>query len=243
MMDKLQPLQGRIALVTGASRGIGAAAAIKLSKLGAHVVLVARTQGGLEDVDDAIRKAGGASTITPLDLTNFDDIDKLGSALYERYKKLDILIGNAGLLGTLGPMGHTDPLIWDQTMAVNVTANWRLIRSMDPLLRQSDAGRAIFLTSTAGQRARPYWGIYAVSKAALEMMINTYAQEVKKTSICVNLFNPTGTRTGMRAEAFPGEDPLTIQTPEYVADQIVELAMPSFTQNGETIKATNPPGL
>ncbi len=243
MIDNAKPLQDRIALVTGASRGIGAATAVKLAALGAHVVLVARTQGGLEEVDDAIRKVGGTASLTPLDLTEFERIDKLGAALYERYKKLDILIGNAGLLGTLGPMGHTDPKIWDQTMAVNVTANWRLIRSMDPLLRQSDAGRAIFLTSTAGQRPRAYWGIYAVSKAALEMMINTYAQEVEKTQIRVNLFNPTGTRTGMRAEAFPGEDPMTIKTPEYVADQMVELALPSFTVNGETIKATNPPGL
>ena len=243
MIDNAKPLQDRIALVTGASRGIGAATAVKLAALGAHVVLVARTQGGLEEVDDAIRKVGGTASLTPLDLTEFERIDKLGAALYERYKKLDILIGNAGLLGTLGPMGHTDPQIWDQTMAVNVTANWRLIRSMDPLLRQSDAGRAIFLTSTAGQRPRAYWGIYAVSKAALEMMINTYAREIEKTHIRVNLFNPTGTRTGMRAEAFPGEDPMTIKTPEYVADQIVELALPSFTVNGETIQATNPPGL
>ncbi|MBN06714.1 MAG: oxidoreductase [Rhodospirillaceae bacterium] len=243
MIDHAKPLQDRIALVTGASRGIGAATAVKLAALGAHVVLVARTQGGLEEVDDAIRKVGGTASLTPLDLTEFERIDKLGAALYERYEKLDILIGNAGLLGTLGPMGHTDPQIWDQTMAVNVTANWRLIRSMDPLLRQSDAGRAIFLTSTAGQRARAYWGIYAVSKAALEMMIKTYAQEIEKTHIRANLFNPTGTRTGMRAEAFPGEDPMTIKTPEYVADQIVELALPSFTVNGETIQATNPPGL
>ena len=243
MIDNAKPLQDRIALVTGASRGIGAATAVKLAALGAHVVLVARTQGGLEEVDDAIRKVGGTASLTPLDLTEFERIDKLGAALYERYKKLDILIGNAGLLGTLGPMGHTDPQIWDQTMAVNVTANWRLIRSMDPLLRQSDAGRAIFLTSTAGQRPRAYWGTYAVSKAALEMMIKTYAQEIEKTHIRANLFNPTGTRTGMRAEAFPGEDPMTIKTPEYVADQIVELALPSFTVNGETIQATNPPGL
>ena len=240
MTDNVKPLQDRIALVTGASRGIGAATAVKLAKLGAHVVLVARTQGGLEEVDDAIRKVGGTASLTLLDLTDFEAIDKLGAALFERYKKLDILIGNAGLLGTLGPIVHTDPQVWDQTMAVNVTANWRLIRSMDPLLRQSDAGRAVFLTSTAGQRARAYWGIYAVSKAALEMMVNTYSQEVEKTNIRVNLFNPTGTRTKMRAEAFPGEDPMTIKTPECVADQIIELALPDATANGETIKATNP---
>jgi len=243
MSDGGKPLSDRIALVTGASRGIGAATAIKLAELGAHVVITARTQGGLEEVDDAIREVGGTATLTPMDLTDFDNIDKLGAALFERYKKLDILIGNAGLLGTLGPMGHTDPKVWDQTMAVNVTANYRLIRSMDPLLRQSDAGRAIFLTSTAGQRVKGYWGVYAVSKAALEMMVKTYADEVKETNMGVNLFNPTGTRTGMRAEAFPGEDPMTIKTPDYVADQIVELAMPSFAANGETITATNPPGL
>ncbi len=242
-MNGDKPLADRIALVTGASRGIGAATAVKLAELGTHVVITARTQGGLEEVDDAIREVGGTATLTPMDLTDYDNIDKLGAALFERYQKLDILIGNAGLLGTLGPMGHTDPQVWDQTMAVNVTANFRLIRSMDPLLRQSDAGRAIFLTSTAGQRVKGYWGIYAVSKAALEMMVLTYADEIKETDMRVNLFNPTGTRTTMRAEAFPGEDPMTIKTPDYVADQIVELAMPSFTANGETITATNPPGL
>ena len=242
-MNDDKPLADRIALVTGASRGIGAATAVKLAELGTHVVITARTQGGLEEVDDAIREVGGTATLTPMDLTDYDNIDKLGAALFERYQKLDILIGNAGLLGTLGPMGHTDPQVWDQTMAVNVTANFRLIRSMDPLLRQSDAGRAIFLTSTAGQRVKGYWGIYAVSKAALEMMVLTYADEIKETDMRVNLFNPTGTRTTMRAEAFPGEDPMTIKTPDYVADQIVELAMPSFTANGETITATNPPGL
>ena len=242
-MNGDKPLADRIALVTGASRGIGAATAVKLAELGTHVVITARTQGGLEEVDDAIREVGGTATLTPMDLTDYDNIDKLGAALFERYQKLDILIGNAGLLGTLGPMGHTDPQVWDQTMAVNVTANFRLIRSMDPLLRQSDAGRAIFLISTAGQRVKGYWGIYAVSKAALEMMVLTYADEIKETDMRVNLFNPTGTRTTMRAEAFPGEDPMTIKTPDYVADQIVELAMPSFTANGETITATNPPGL
>ena len=242
MINYPKPLEGRIALVTGASRGIGAATAIKLSQFGAHVVLVARTQGGLEDVDDAIQKVGGTATLTPLDLSDYDRIDKLGAAIFERYQKLDILIGNAGLLGTLGPMGQIDPRVWEQTMAVNVTANWRLIRIMDPLLRRSDNGRAIFLTSTVGQRSRAYWGIYAVSKAALEMMVSTYAQEIENSNLKVNLFNPTRTRTSMRAEAFPGEDPGTIKTPEFVADQIVELAMPSYTLNGKTITATDPPG-
>lgn len=239
-MDKRKPLKGKIALVTGASRGIGYAVSIALGELGAHVVLVARTQGGLEEVDDKIRGVGGTASLLPLDLTEFDKIDQLGAALFDRYKKLDILIGNAGLLGTLGPIQHIEPKIWEQTLAVNLTANWRLIRSLDPLLRQSKAGRAVFITSTAGQISRPYWGIYAVSKAALEMLVKTYAHEVKKTNINVNLFNPRGTRTSMRAEAFPGEDPMTLNMPEFVANQIVKMTLPSYSANGETITAVNP---
>ena len=239
-MDQRKPLTDRIALVTGASRGIGSAVSVALGELGAHVVLVARTQGGLEEVDDKIRGVGGTSSLLPLDLTEFDKIDQLGAALFDRYKKLDILIGNAGLLGTLGPIQHLEPKVWEQTLAVNLTANWRLIRSLDPLLRQSDAGRAVFITSTAGQISRPYWGIYAVSKAALEMLVKTYAHEVQKTNVNVNLFNPRGTRTGMRAQAFPGEDPMTLNTPEYIADQIVEMTLPSYSVNGEIITAVNP---
>lgn len=236
-----KPLKNRIALVTGASRGIGAAVSVRLAELGAHVILVARTEGGLEEVDDAIRTIGGTATLTPLDLTEFDKIDHLGASLYERYQKLDILIGNAGLLGTLGPINHLDPKVWDQTLAVNLTANWRLIRSMDPLLRQSDAGRAVFITSTAGQISRAYWSVYAVSKSGLEMLVKTYAHEVEKTNINVNLFNPGGTRTNMRAEAFPGEDPMTLKTPDYISDQIAEMTLPSYTANGATVTALNPP--
>ena len=241
MINHKKPLKDRIALVTGASRGIGAAVSIRLAELGAHVILVARTQGGLQEVDDAIRAFDGTATLTLLDLTEFDKIDQLGAALFERYKKLDILVGNAGLLGTLGPIIHLDPKVWDQTIAVNLTANWRLIRSLDPLLRQSDAGRAVFITSTAGQIARAYWGVYAVSKGGLEMLVKTYSHEVEKTNIKVNLFNPGGTRTNMRAEAFPGEDPMTIKTPDYIAKQIVELTLPSYTVNGETVIGVNPP--
>ena len=238
-MNETKPLEGRVALVTGASRGIGAAVSVKLAELGAHLVLVARTQGGLEEVDDKIRSIGGTATITPMDLSEFSKIDQLGAALYERYKKLDILVGNAGLLGTLGPIYHLDPKVWKQTLDVNLTSNWWLIRSLDPLLRQSDAGRAIFITSTAGQLARAYWGIYAVSKAGLEMLVKTWAHEVEKTNINVNLFNPGGTRTKMRAEAFPGEDPEKLNTPEEIAAQIIKLAMPSCSSNGNVISAIN----
>ena len=232
-----KPLEGRIALVTGASRGIGAATSITLAKLGAHVVITARTQGGLEEVEGTIRGFGGSATITPLDLTDFEKVDQLGAAIFERYKKLDIFIGNAGLLGTLGPLHHLDPKTWEQTLAVNLTSNWRLIRSLDPLLRQSSAGRAVFITSSAAKAAKPYWGGYSVSKAGLEAMVKLYSEEIKNTNIRVNLFNPGGTRTDMRAEAFPGEDPLTLKTPEGVAPQIAKMTLPSYTNNGITVTA------
>ena len=231
-------LDGRIALVTGASRGIGAAVARRFAQEGAHVVLTARTAGGLEEIDDEIQKiTGEPATLVPLDLTDFDAIDKLGAAIYERFQRLDVLIGNAGQLGTLGPVGHTDPAVWEQVMAVNVTANWRLIRSMDPLLRASDAGRAVFVTSTVGSEVRPYWGIYATSKAALEMMVMIYAAEVEKTAIRVNLLNPGPTQTAMRAEAFPGEDPKTLKAPDSIAGVFVDLAEAGCTRNGEVIVA------
>ncbi len=233
-------LAGRIAVITGASRGIGAATAKIFASEGAHVILVARTQGGLEEVDDEIRAAGGTASLVPMDLTDYDKIDEMGATIYERFGKLDILIANAGLLGTMGPINHIDPKIWEQTLAVNVTANWRLIRSFDPLLRQSDAGRAIFLTSFAAQVHRAYWGIYATSKAALDMMVMTYAQEILKTNVTANLFNPGRTRTVMRAEAYPGEDPETVKTPDFTARQLVDLALPSCKINGEIITAEEP---
>jgi|TARA_B100000315_G_scaffold260698_1_gene324191 NAD(P)-dependent dehydrogenase (short-subunit alcohol dehydrogenase family) len=234
-------LAGRIAVITGASRGIGRATAKIFAAEGAHVILVARTQGGLEEVDDEIRAAGGTATLVPIDLTDYDKIDEMGATIFERYGKLDILIANAGLLGTMGPINHIDPKIWEQTMAVNVTVNWRLIRSFDPLLRQSDAGRAIFLTSAAAHYHRAFWGIYATSKAALEMMVGTYAQEILKTNMTANLFNPGRTRTSMRAEAYPGEDPETVKAPEFTARQLVDLVLPSCTLNGEVITAEEPP--
>jgi NAD(P)-dependent dehydrogenase (short-subunit alcohol dehydrogenase family) len=233
-------LAGRIAVITGASRGIGAATAKIFAAEGAHVILVARTQGGLEEIDDEIRAAGGTASLVPMDLTDYGKIDEMGATIFERYGKLDILIASAGLLGTMGPINHIDPKIWEQTLAVNVTANWRLIRSFDPLLRQSDAGRAIFLTSFAAQVHRAYWGIYATSKAALDMMVMTYAQEILKTNMTANLFNPGRTRTTMRAEAYPGEDPETVKSPEFAARQLVELVLPSCKLNGEIFTAEEP---
>ncbi len=229
-------LRGRIALITGASRGIGAAVAKRFAAEGAHVVLVARTVGGLEEVDDAIQAAGGAATLVPLDLKEFEQIDRLGAALYERHGKLDILVGNAAQLGVLSPLGHIDPPVWEEVMAVNVTANWRLIRSMDPLLRAADAGRAIFVTSGVANGVFPYWGAYAASKAALEMMVRTYAGETAKTRVRVNLLDPGIVRTAMRAQAFPGEDPTTLAHPDEIAGPFVALASPDCTKHGKIVR-------
>ena len=228
-------LKGRIALVTGASRGLGAAAALAYANEGAHVVAVARTVGGLEALDDRIKQSGGSATLVPLDVTDGPGIDRLGAALYKRFGKLDILLGNAGLLGTLSPIGHIDPAIFEKVMAVNVTANWRLIRSLDPLLRASDAGRAIFVTSGISRRIVPYWSAYAASKAALDMMVGTYAAESAHTAVRVNLYNPGPTRTAMRKEAFPGENPESLSSPEAHAEALIELALPSCTMNGEWV--------
>ena len=228
-----QPLANRIALVTGASRGIGYATALALAKAGAHVVAVARTVGGLEELDDAIRAASGNSaTLVPLDLKDYPGIDRLGLALRERFGRLDILVGNAGILGPLSPLGHVEPKAWDDVMAINVTANWRLICAMDPLLKFSDAGRVVFISSGVAARAPAYWGPYAVSKAALETLARTYAAETVTTPVRVNLFTPGPVRTRMRAQAMPGEDPMTLKTPDHVADKIVELCLPSMQESG-----------
>ena len=237
MNDAPGRLQGRISVVTGASRGLGAAIAKRFAGEGSHVVLVARTVGGLEEVDDAIRAAGGAATLVPLDLTEFDRIDEMGAALARRFGRIDVLVGNAGILGTLSPMGHIDSEVWDRVIAVNLTANWRLIRSFDPLLRASDSGRAIFVTSGAAGGAHPYWGAYAVSKAALEAMVKTWAGEVTKTPVKVNLVNPGALRTSMRAEAFPGEDPMTLRQADEITDTFVELAEAASTRHGEIVRA------
>jgi NAD(P)-dependent dehydrogenase (short-subunit alcohol dehydrogenase family) len=231
-MDK--PLAGRLAVVTGASRGIGRAAAIAYAKAGAHVIALARTQGALEELDDEIRARGGdPATLVPLDLKDMEALDRLGAALHERWGKLDVLFGNAGILGDLTPLGHVDPKTWDTLMAVNVTANWRLIRSLDPLLRASDAGRAIFVSSGAAHKCTAYWGPYSVSKAALEALARTYAAETVETRVRVMLVNPGPLRTRMRASAMPGEDPETLRTPDDLAPHIVRLASPEWSETGK----------
>jgi len=228
-----KPLADRIALVTGASRGIGAAAALKLAEAGAHVVALARTVGGLEELDDKIRAAGGSASLVPADLKDLDALDRLAGELEQRYRRLDILVANAGILGPLSPLPHVETKAWDDVLAVNVTANWRLIRAMDPLLRRSDAGRVVFVTSGAAARAIAYWGPYSIAKSALEMLARIYAAETATTNVRVNLFNPGPTRTRMRAQAFPGEDPLTLDRPEQVAEKIVALCLPTFNETGK----------
>ena len=227
------PLASRIALVTGASRGIGYAAARALAKAGAHVVAVARTQGGLEELDDEIRNGGGTATLVPLDLTDFEGIARLGAALHERHGRLDILVGNAGVAGPSSPLGHIELKPWNDVMAVNVSANFQLIRCMEPLLKQSDAGRAVFVTSAASQMALANLGPYSASKAALEAMVRVWASETASTPIRVNLFSPGPIRTRMRATVFPGEDPLTLDTPEQAAEYIVPMCAPDWTETGK----------
>ena len=233
-MTKL--LEGKVALVTGASRGLGRAAALALAKQGAHIIVTARTQGGLEELDDEINAAGSAATLVPMDVTDYAGIDRLGAAIFERWKKLDILIGNAGILGKLTPVPHIEPKLWDDVMAVNVTANYRLIRSVDPLLRLAPHGRAIFVTSGLAQKCWAYWGAYSVSKAALEAMVKTYAAEMETTTVRTNLFSPGATRTKMRSLAIPGEDPMTLPSANEVASQIVPMCLESFTDNGAVYK-------
>jgi len=230
-------LSGRVALVTGASRGIGAAVAVRFAAEGAHVVLMARTVGGLEETDDAVRAAGGTATLIPQDLRKLDELEKLGPALFERFGRLDVLAANAGILGGLTPVAHMAPAKWDEVMTVNVAVNHRLIRTLDPLLRASDAGRAIFVTSGAGSTPRAYWGAYAVSKAALDMMVRIYAEEVRQTNLRVNLLSPGAIRTKMRAEAFPGERPDSLPAPDAITEAFVALAEPGCTRHGETVKA------
>ena len=225
-------LSGRVALVTGASRGIGYFVARELAAAGAHVVAVARTVGGLEELDDEIRAAGGQATLVPLDLTDMAGIDRLGGAIHERWGKLDVLVANAGILGVIAPLGHVEAKVFEKVMAVNVTATWRTIRSVDPLLRLSDAGRAILLSSGAAHSARAFWGPYAASKAAVEAMGRSWADETKNSPLRVNCVNPGATRTAMRAQAMPGENPQTLPHPSEVAASIVALASPALTETG-----------
>jgi NAD(P)-dependent dehydrogenase (short-subunit alcohol dehydrogenase family) len=228
-------LENRLVLVTGASRGIGRAAAIALAGAGAHVIAVARTVGALEEVDDEIQKAGGSATLVPLNLKDFAALDRLGASIFERWGKLDAFFGNAGILGVLTPLGHLDPKVFQELLDINVTANWRLIRSLDPLLQRADAGRVLFMTSSVARNPRAFWGGYAMTKAALESLALTYAQECDSTSVKVNLLNPGGTRTAMRARAMPGEDPSTLPRPVDIAPLIVELLSPTCEKNGEWI--------
>lgn len=230
-------LQGRIALVAGASRGLGAATAEALAAEGAHVVIVARTQGGLEALHDRIVADGGKATIAPVDLTDPDASDRLAIGIAERFQRLDILVQTAAILGVLSPIAHVPPEIFDKTFAANVTAHWRLIRNFEALLKRSDAGRAIIATSGAAAGGLAYWAPYAASKAALEAMVSCWAEEIRETNLRVNLIDPGVMATGLRAEAFPGEDPNQLRKPEAIAPMIVDLALPEVTMHGQVMRA------
>ncbi|MGB7035798.1 MAG: SDR family NAD(P)-dependent oxidoreductase [Xanthobacteraceae bacterium] len=229
----MKSLADRIALVTGATRGIGRAVALALAREGAHVVATGRTQGALEEIDDAVRSAGSSATLVPLDMRDYPGIYRLATAIDERYQRLDVLVGNAGVVGQRSPVDHIDPPNWDEVMAVNVTANWHLLRAMNALLRRSDAGRVALITSGAATHPRAYSGAYSVSKAALNALGQIYAAETSSTAMRVNLFNPGPTRTKMRALVMPGEDPMTLPTPELVAEKILDLCLPSCSETGK----------
>ncbi|MDO9417542.1 SDR family NAD(P)-dependent oxidoreductase [Pararhizobium sp.] len=226
-------LTGRIALVTGASRGIGYFTALELAKAGAHVIACARTVGGLEDLDDAIKAAGGSATLVPFDLTDMSAIDKLGGSIFERWGKLDILVANAGMLGIISPIGHIEAKVFEKVMTVNVTATWRLIRSVEPLLLKSDAGRALILSSSAAHKCKPFWGAYSASKAAVEALARTWAHETQRTSLRILSVDPGATRTAMRAQAIPGEDPDTLPHPSETAAALLPLVGPGQTETGK----------
>src|SRR5690606_38573569 len=242
MPDPIPDLTGRIAVVTGASRGIGYFIAKHMAAAGAHVIAVARTVGGLEELDDEIkaeraRTGKGDATLVPLDLADMEGIDRIGAAIHDRWGKLDILVANAGVLGTISPLGHVEAKVFEKVMAINVTATWRLIRSVDPLLRLSDAGRAIIVSSAAAHSARAYWGPYAASKAAVEAMARSWADEARNTPLRINSVNPGATRTAMRALAMPGENPDTLPHPSEIARRIAPLASPSLTETGLIFEA------
>lgn len=231
-MTDTKELAGKVVLITGASRGIGYAAGIEAARRGAHVIAVARTVGGLEELDDAIQADGGSTTLVPLDLRDGDAIDRLGAAIFERWGRLDGLVANAGQLGVLSPVAHIKPDDFDKVLAVNVTANYRLLRSLDLLLRQSDAGRAVFVSSGAARSARPFWGLYAASKAALDALVKSYAGEVATTKVRANVFYPGIVRTAMRAKAMPGEDPNTLPMPAEIVPLLIDMLSPALTENG-----------
>ena len=235
----VKQLEGQLALITGASDGIGRAAAKALAKEGAHVILIARRVGALEDLDDEIRAFNGSATLVKLDLMNGEKIDVLGPTIFERWARLDILVANAGVLGTLSPLPHITQESWDRVITTNLTANWRLIRSIDPVLRKSDAGRGIFVTCPASSGEQAYWGPYAASKAGLEALVKTYAHELANTDAKVNLINPGIVQTALRAKAFPGETPEKLATPEDVAPLFIELSSPTFQANGQVFNFKN----
>ena len=219
-------LHDRVALVTGASRGIGAAVAVELARHGAHLVLVARTQGGLEETDDAIRALGGSATLLPMDLREGEPLDAVGPSIYQRFGRLDVLVHAAGVLGKLTPVGHILPADWADVVAVNLSAALRLIRTCDPPLRQAPAGRAVFLTDARAREPKAYWGAYGATKAGMEHLVLTWADELRLTRLKVSLFDPGPVRTKLRSNAFPGEDPTTLPRPEDVAPAIAALCLP-----------------
>lgn len=228
-------LSGKTAVITGASRGIGASVAKEFARLGAHVILIARTIGGLEKVDDEIKAFGGKSTLMPLDLFELDQLDQLGPTLYQHFPKIDIFIGNAAMLGTLAPLGHLKPDEFSRVMDLNVMANFRLIRTLDPLLKASEAGRVVFVTSGITQDLKSYWGEYAVSKVALEALAKVYAAECANTNVKVNILDPGRVRTAMRAQAYPGEDPALRPHPDDITSYFVDLVKDDCDKNGEII--------
>lgn len=232
-MTTIPDLSGRIALVTGASRGIGYNTAKQFAAAGAHVIAVARTVGGLEELDDEIKAAGGKATLVPLDLTDMAGIDRLGGSIHERWGKLDILVANAGVLGVIAPIGHVEAKVFDKVMAVNVTGTWRLIRSVDPLLRLSDAGRAVIVSSGSAHSARAFWAPYAASKAAVEALARSWADETKNMALRVNIFDPGTSRTAMRAQAVPGENPASVTHPSETASHILPMVDPALTRTGQ----------
>jgi NAD(P)-dependent dehydrogenase (short-subunit alcohol dehydrogenase family) len=228
-------LEGRIALVTGASRGLGAAVARRYAAEGAHVVLLARTTKGLKQIDDAIRKLGATATLVPLDLRQFELIDAMAQSLHQRFGRLDVLVSCAAVLGHLAPTGHFEPALWQEVIDVNLTANWRLIRALDPLLRLSSAGRAIFATCAAAHEAGPYWSAYGASKAGLEAMVRSYASEIAQSTIRGNLVDPGPLRTELRFAAFPFEDRAKLRAPEDATEPFVALAEANSTVNSTLV--------
>ena len=230
-MSKTNELKDKIVLITGASRGIGKVAALEAAKRGAHIIACARTQGALEQLDDEIIALGAKATLVPFDLISFAAIDRLGAQIFERFGRLDGLIGNAGMLGILSPVAHIPPKDFEKTIAVNLSANYRLIRSMDLLLRKSEAGRAVFVSSSSAKSAKPYWGLYAASKAGLDALIKSYAGEIENTNIRANIFYPGTVRTAMRAKAMPGEDPKTLPHPSEIAPFLIDMITPNYSHN------------